>query len=271
MWSKWRASAMRRWLLDKPGYAIAIYVGVVGVVLVALGVAMFPRPAVSPRPERVELDAYDEVAIPYLDYSVDRLTESRYRIRVTIWVTDSAKGVRSGDPSVFVILPTGQKFIGQKASEKRYGHWRVDASIHVAPSGEAIYKGAAAFEVRGSDFGYGATDEHVVVVRPTLGGTLDKDSELTVTYPVPNSDKLEWQQNPPDSSTKNTNRWEYFWSQGGVGESTALNVVLEGQSQFRGFLAAAFLALGASALFVVIPEVVRERARTRAALSKKPR
>jgi len=246
-------------IVTRPGFLTSGIAAVLGVILTLVGLSLFPRPSTSPRPQpsSVFVYAFDDAPITLVEYRSAAEGESEYRVQLTVWIADAPGGHAPKHPQVTFKLPPGQKFHREHDAYKRFGVWWLDTEIPIAPAGE-IYNGSRAFEIEGSNPGFAVDGEHVVAVRPEIGGTTDDDTNVSVTYAIPHSAELEWQQNPPDSSTGRANHWDYLWTRYGVGESTAVNVTREGDAQFQGFLAAALFALGLSSVFVIIPELMKE-------------
>jgi hypothetical protein len=262
--SGWRAFA--HWNLQKPGYAIAVYVGALGAAFLGFGVLLFPWPQVSPRPERLSIDVESNGnhAVAGVDIGARRLSDLTYRVTVVVWL-DPAEGNNPNDPEIEIILPDGQQFVHRPDARRIGTAWLIDPTVHAVPGDEGVLRSKLVAEITGAEFGYDFRGEHVVAVRPAIAGSVNTDTPLTVTYGIDNLKELEWQQNPPDSSTPKTATWDYTWTKDAAPESTAVNVAESGSSQFRGFLAAAFFALGGSALFVIIPEWMKQFAAGRKA------
>ena len=257
-----------RWL-DRPGYVVSVILGVLGVIVTAAGVALFPWPSPPPSGQQLAINALSPRQIAEVDLTIAPTGESSYAFTVTLWSVGAEEADSETDSaSAYVVLPQGWEPRRQDGNTNALdgGGWAVDSgAMPLVHDGDGL-RSEYTFIAEDGNYGYATNGVDVVVVLPRIGGSFDEETEkpfVRVTLPISDANTLRWDAMEPASVSTTAATWESKLVENELGSASAVSVAAIGRQQFISFAAGALVAIGTGALLMIVPEVAHERSRSR--------
>jgi hypothetical protein len=240
-----------------------VLLAVLGLVLVIVGLILYPRRAERPAPVTTKLDVFSTCPLFSIGYAVDpargRPGVSRLEVRLTLpegALPGSGACVGGRGAGVTVVPPAGTKLMN---CSKCHGRWTV--GLPFPADGVAT----AYFYVRAGGFGvfsngattFAAIPEVVYIRKATPVGT----PELIAAYDVGSASSYDWSAEPPVSATNSGAIWEEPVTRGVTAGRVAVGIdqAVQASDAFVSFLAGVLVALGGAAILAAVIEAVHTR------------
>jgi hypothetical protein len=268
---------------------VATILGVIGLVLSAAGVMLFPWPSSAVDPLSFSVQVLSPRAPVFVSLVVTEPDRDHVHFALTIGsqrsdadVAAEQDGTAYGDDiaagvtASFVLPPTLTPVDTSDAAERDDdAPWLLQRTLAMDGAAGTYFSSVWEFDATGSVYGVAKSGSELVAALPQV--TLDTFEAgadapyVEVTYPVVHADQLRWNANEPHSTSDSTATWVLPATQSEFVSFTtpdpyrsrATDVAEVGTSQFTAFAAGALVAIGTGAALMVIPEVIHERARGR--------
>jgi hypothetical protein len=271
--------AVRFWtaVLHSPGVRIIVWLSLCGIVLVTVGLVIFPWVPWPPVPEPMQVEVNDSNALTAVDVSVENATSSTFQIKLRI---ESVRNIDAGDGQppmlkIRVSLPKNDTVVDASSGIHASG---LNSSV-VSLDGFEFHRGTsdvafATLDAEGQLYGVSTDGPDTIVALPQI--VVDGDGARTavanlpnstenVTLPIPDHAQLAWLEMRPDQEFGASDFWSYPLTSKATPTATASNITLANERSFRGFLSGGLFALGGSALIALLPEAIREHAKRKKA------
>lgn len=273
----------------RPGYLVATILGVIGLVLSAAGVMLFPWPSAAVDPLPFSFQVLSPRAPVFVSLVVTQPAEDLVHFALSVGsersdedVLAEQEGTAYGDDiaagvtASFTLPPTLTPVdTGDAAERDADAPWLLQRTLAMDGGAGTFFSSVWEFDATGSAFGIAKTGSELVAALPQV--TLDTFAAgadvpyVEVTYPVRHADQLRWNANEPHSTSDSTATWVLPSTQSEFlsfttpdpYRSRATDVAEVGNTQFIAFASGALVAIGTGAALMVIPEVIHERARGR--------